>query len=110
MRTLRRLAIGTAGLALGAGTALGAAGNAQAAAPSPDGASLQGGTAPACIVRGDYTPGDLPWFSVTNECGKTMRVKIIINNGDDSGCESLDNYETMTHYFVGGRYDRTVVC
>ncbi len=113
MLTLRRLALGTSGLVLVTGAALGSAGTAQAAPATGTGpqavAAVQGGTAPACIVRGRNIPGD-PWASATNQCGKTMRIKIIIKWGDDSGCKTLANGQTMVHYFFGGHYQKTVTC
>ncbi|MBZ4320440.1 hypothetical protein [Streptomyces huiliensis] len=113
MFTSRRLAVGSAGAVLAVGTALGVTGAAQAA-PSADGgsraaASVRGGTAPACVERGRNIPGD-PWASATNKCGKTMRIKIIIKGGDDSGCKSLANGRTMVHYFITGHYQKTVTC
>lgn len=113
MLTPRRLAVGTAGAALAVGTVLGTTSVAQAT-PAVDAgsqavASALGGTAPACIERGRNIPGD-PWASATNKCGKTMRIKIIIKWGDDSGCKALANGETMVHYFFGGHYQKTVTC
>ncbi|GAA2440097.1 hypothetical protein [Streptomyces glaucus] len=113
MFTSRRLAAGTAGAVLAVGTLLGSAGSAQAApaagAEARAAAGARGGTAPACIERGRNIPGD-PWASATNRCGKTMRIKIIIKGGDDSGCKSLPNGRTMVHYFVTGHYQKTVTC
>ncbi len=113
MFTPRRLLVGSAGLALAAGAVLGSTGTAQAAPASSDApraaAAAQGGTAPACIVRGRNVPGD-PFASATNECGKPMRIKIIIKWGDDSGCKTLANGQTMVHWFATGHYQKTVTC
>ncbi|MFE2039224.1 hypothetical protein ACFXBB_39615 [Streptomyces scopuliridis] len=113
MLSPRRLAVGAAGAALAFGTAHGSTSVAQAAPAAGTGSqatvSAQGGTAPACIKRGRNIPGD-PWASATNQCGKTMRIKIIIKAGDDSGCKTLANGKAMVHYFLTGHYQKTVTC
>jgi hypothetical protein len=51
-------------------------------AVAPQAAS--GGTAPACIHR--FASNKYREVGITNECGKTMGVKVIINWGRDSPC------------------------
>ncbi|MBB2910853.1 hypothetical protein FHS43_002116 [Streptosporangium becharense] len=65
------------------------------------------GTAPACIKRWVNNSWSA---SARNDCGKNMYVKIIINNGDDSGCRGLTPGATMTHRHATGSYDKTVTC
>ncbi|OEV03926.1 hypothetical protein [Streptomyces oceani] len=100
------VAIGGAGL-LTAPTA--------SAAPSgsvaPPGSDVAG-TAPACVDR--YVTGTPNGFDVllTNNCGKTMRVKVVVNNSGDSPCYTMGAGGTRLYVYEGvlGSYDRTVVC
>jgi hypothetical protein len=71
-------------------------------------ATASGGTAPACIERSVSNADG--YATLTNLCGKTMTVKVIINNGPDSDCFSIPNNRSRTFYYLIGGYDRTVVC
>ncbi|NMI02319.1 hypothetical protein [Pseudonocardia acidicola] len=74
-----------------------------------------GGTAPACIGR---TGGSDDRFgggwseTVTNNCGKTMRVKVLGSvSWQHSACHTLAPGQSFTHtehHF--GHYYKTVVC
>ncbi|MET8540170.1 hypothetical protein ABZW03_05890 [Kitasatospora sp. NPDC004799] len=71
-----------------------------------------GGTAPACIDRSDVTNtagGGIAGY-VYNNCGRTMRVKIVIHNWRDTSCQSIPNRQSRYFHTVGGTYDRTAVC
>jgi hypothetical protein len=70
--------------------------------------AASGGTAPACIAR-DVDNAD-GFATITNNCGKTMRVNVVISAGPDSGCFTLLNYESKTVQYLIGVYDKTVVC
>jgi hypothetical protein len=52
--------------------------------------------APACMKRvvGNLPTSRLTSVFITNDCGKTMRVKVIVNRGRDSGCITLANQQT----------------
>ncbi|MBC9715744.1 beta-Ig-H3/fasciclin [Streptomyces sp. TRM66268-LWL] len=71
-----------------------------------------GGTAPACINR--YVTDTSKGFDVllTNNCGYTMSVQVVVNNAGDSKCYVLANRATALyiHESVFGTYDRTAVC
>jgi hypothetical protein len=95
-------AAGTAAAVVGGGLAL--------CAPVAHAAAT--GTAPACVDR--YVTGTPEGFDVllTNNCGRTMRVKVIVDNGGDSPCYTMANGSTrlFTYEGVFGTYDRTVTC
>ncbi|MEV6056534.1 beta-Ig-H3/fasciclin [Streptomyces sp. NPDC052107] len=71
-----------------------------------------GGTAPACIYR--MVDGTPDGFSVylSNNCGKTMRVKVIVDSGGDSPCFTMSAGSDRLWYYTGvfGQYGRTVTC
>ncbi|MEW2289341.1 beta-Ig-H3/fasciclin [Streptomyces sp. NPDC047841] len=81
------------------------------AASSPA-AYAAGGTAPACIAR--FVSGTQDGFLVglTNNCGKTMRVQVIVSYAPDSPCYTLGPGAHQSYYYEGilGLYDRTAVC
>ncbi|MEU4893401.1 hypothetical protein AB0B12_07725 [Streptomyces sp. NPDC044780] len=107
LTTKRNAIIGSAAIVL-AGV-LGGAASAQAA-PAPVAAA--GGTAPACIDRSDVTnnpDGGIAGY-VYNNCGKTMRVKVVVHSWRDTSCQSIPNKQSRYFHTVGGRYDRTAVC
>ncbi|WP_141713094.1 hypothetical protein [Streptomyces sparsogenes] len=89
--------------------ALGATAPAQAASAP---VAAAGGTAPACIDRSDVTnnpDGGISGY-VYNDCGTTMRVRIIVHSWRDTSCQSIPNKHSKYFHTVGGRYDRTAVC
>ncbi|MFC7898187.1 hypothetical protein [Streptomyces sp. NPDC057381] len=47
---------------------------------------------------------------VKNGCGKTMKVKVIVNNDYDSSCTTLRAGQYFTHSWTWGNYERTVTC
>lgn len=65
-------------------------------------------TAPACIHR--YVYPELGYVWVSNDCGKAMRVKVVINYGPDSPCYLMPKGSVFDYYWWIGRYDKTVVC
>ncbi|GAA2626986.1 hypothetical protein [Streptomyces axinellae] len=106
-----RVIAATAG-AVGALSAVALTGAAPAAAAEKaadrPAVALDGGTAPACILRTVNKKTDDA--VVTNRCGKTMRVKIIVNNGYDSSCHTLRNGKGFYYTWPWGSYARTVTC
>ncbi|MDJ1138464.1 hypothetical protein [Streptomyces iconiensis] len=97
---------------------LGGASPAQAAA-APAGAdgtaiahaAAAGGTAPACIKRSFVNNPDGGMQSWPyNNCGKTMRIRIIVKNWRDTSCQSIPNKQSRYFRTVGGSYGRTAVC
>ncbi|SDD37847.1 hypothetical protein [Actinokineospora iranica] len=70
------------------------------------------GTAPACVSRNVYaTPNGFDVF-LQNNCGGTMSVKVIVNNGGDSPCYVMGAGTSKTFIYEGvfGTYDKTVTC
>ena len=70
-----------------------------------------GGTAPACIQRSYVNNADggmQAW--PYNNCGKTMRIRIIVHHWRDTSCKSIPNNHSAYFSTVGGQYDRTAVC
>ncbi|MCZ1006257.1 beta-Ig-H3/fasciclin [Streptomyces lydicus] len=82
------------------------------AAQAAGDSAAAGGTAPACINR--MVDGTPDGFSVylSNHCGKTMRVKVIVNSGGDSSCFTMSAGSDRLWYYTGvfGQYGRTVTC
>ncbi|MER7129907.1 hypothetical protein [Streptosporangium saharense] len=66
------------------------------------------GTAPACIGRAVDKKRKIA--RVTNNCGRTTKVKVVINNGPDSSCYTLRNGQVLSFRWRLGSYDRTVTC
>ncbi|MBL1093945.1 MULTISPECIES: hypothetical protein [Streptomyces] len=81
------------------------------ATPSAVTAHARGGTAPACIERNVYNhqEGGMDAY-LRNLCGKTMRVKVIVDYWWDSGCHTMKNHTGWLYSTPGGRYRKTVVC
>ncbi|GGZ30312.1 beta-Ig-H3/fasciclin [Streptomyces poonensis] len=81
-------------------------------APTASAAPAAGGTAPACIGR--YVDGDPDGFTVLleNNCGKTMRVQVVVAYAPDSSCYTLSAGASKLYTYRGitGVYDRTAVC
>jgi hypothetical protein len=70
--------------------------------------AASGGTAPACIHR--FASNKYREVGITNECGKTMGVKVIINWGRDSPCFVLFPQSIQKFHWRFGSYARTVTC
>lgn len=81
------------------------------ASPSAVTTHAAGGTAPACIERNVYNhqEGGMDAY-LRNLCGKTMRVKVIVDYWWDSGCHTMKNHTGWLYRTPGGRYSKTVVC
>ncbi|MGW3403886.1 beta-Ig-H3/fasciclin [Streptomyces zhihengii] len=105
---LRKAAAAASGAAVAGGLLIVPAGAAQAATAQP----TAGGTAPACIGR--YVEGQVDGFfvSLSNGCGRTMRVQVVVNSAPDSPCYTLSagSYRTYTYEGILGTYARTAVC
>ncbi|MFJ2170771.1 beta-Ig-H3/fasciclin [Streptomyces griseofuscus] len=104
--TRKRLAALAATTALvGGGVAMAPA---AAAVPAASAVMASGGTAPACIHRNVFEV--LQYVKISNHCGKTMQVKVVINYGPDSSCYRMKNKSSFGYYWAYGRYGKTVVC
>ncbi|GAB3679903.1 hypothetical protein [Angustibacter aerolatus] len=68
------------------------------------------GTAPSCILRGSYNDGLFRHYTATNTCGKTMRIKIVLDNQVDSKCTSVADRRSLDYKQSGGTYARTITC
>ncbi|MGW0606404.1 beta-Ig-H3/fasciclin [Streptomyces sp. NPDC002644] len=75
-------------------------------------AAAAAGTAPACVKR--YVNPTHEGFDVhlTNDCSKTMRVRVVVDNAGDSPCYSLNPKASViyAHESITGSYERTVTC
>ncbi|MEV0438092.1 hypothetical protein AB0I84_33580 [Streptomyces spectabilis] len=95
-RRVRATAVGlTAAAVLGGGLTL-----APAASAAPQ------GTAPACVERSVSGRS----ATATNNCGRVLRVKIVVKHGPDSRCTSLKHRAWARHSWPFGSYDKTVTC
>jgi hypothetical protein len=84
----------------------GAANNAALATPM-----ASGGTAPACIHRTLSPLALVGWtVLVSNHCGKTMQVKVVVDLGPDSPCYRMGNGSWVIYTITLGHYGKTVVC
>lgn len=78
------------------------------------GPASAGGTAPACIQRNVMNyDGGAGWYAlITNNCGKTMRVKVLGSlSWQESACHTLapgGSFRHIENRF--GKYRKTVVC
>ncbi|GAA2823236.1 hypothetical protein [Nonomuraea rubra] len=98
----RRVVISLLATLTGAALVLGTGGPAAAAA--------RAGNAPGCIARvvDEQPHGLIVWLR--NECGRTMRVKVVISWGPDGPCATLANGQSREWTFKLGSYDKTVTC
>ncbi|MFJ2744942.1 hypothetical protein ACIO3O_35395 [Streptomyces sp. NPDC087440] len=106
----KRLAVATAAVALGGGLVLPATATAAPAAAvdqSASGLRIQG-TAPACVTRDVIK--QKKQVTVRNNCGTTMHVKVVINNGPDGACWTYQNGEGSTWKWKLGSYGKIVTC
>lgn len=71
-------------------------------------AAAAGGTAPACVAREVVKQDKTAW--TTNNCGKNMHIKLVINNGPDARCRTTFPGETVTWTWKVGSYGRIAVC
>ncbi|MFD0414104.1 hypothetical protein [Streptomyces sp. NPDC127108] len=106
----RKAAVGIAATAvLGGGLALAPSASAAPTASSSTARTTDvspQGTAPACVQR--RVSGRSA--TVTNYCGRTMRVKVVIKYGPDSRCFTLPPRNGVRFTWLIGRYDKTVTC
>lgn len=69
------------------------------------------GTAPACIHRELAPLVPAGWtVLVTNHCGKTMQVKVVVDLGPDSSCYRMGKGGWFLYWIKLGHYGKTVVC
>jgi hypothetical protein len=67
--------------------------------------------APSCIDRDLWDPDWTDYLQLTNYCGVTYRVKVILEHADNSGCTILSPGELEDYeWSYPGRYVRTEVC
>jgi hypothetical protein len=71
--------------------------------------------APSCIQRTLYTKPNCYGISnncvrLYNTCSTRRSVKVVIDNGPDSGCWSMGVREVRYHYYSFGSYQYTVTC
>jgi hypothetical protein len=69
-----------------------------------------GGTAPACIHR--HVHSTIGYARLSNYCGKTMYVQVLVTNGGSSPCMGLGNGKAVIWPWTSGiqSYRRTAVC
>ncbi|MER5627812.1 MULTISPECIES: hypothetical protein [unclassified Streptosporangium] len=113
---LSTLKISTAVVVASAALALAPAGAANAAPATTAGAgsasaSASAGTAPSCVKRQLVIRQGV---MLTNKCGRTMRVKVLVKRGKDSWCFTMKNNQRRFWAFVPqaafAKYERTVTC
>ncbi|MEU2602808.1 hypothetical protein ABZ669_38080 [Streptomyces hirsutus] len=105
MNARKKIAVAVAGAMACALTSLSAPAS---AAPSD---ATAGGTAPACVYRYVTGSGSTLLISITNQCGKTMRVQVVIAWDYDSDCYVIpDRKNVVVAYSGTGSYDRLAVC
>jgi hypothetical protein len=103
-----------AAAALAAVAALGLAAPAGAATaahrPAAAAAAAAGGTAPACVHR--HVHSTIGYARLSNYCGKTMYVQVLVTNGGSSPCMALGNGKAVVWPWTSGiqSYRRTAVC
>ncbi|GHH52771.1 hypothetical protein [Streptomyces candidus] len=103
----KRLAVAVAALALGGSLTVPAATATASTASSVTSVRLQG-TAPACVSRDVIK--QKKQVVVTNRCGKTMHLKVVINNGPDLKCWTYQNGEGFLWKWKLGSYGKIVTC
>lgn len=106
----RTAAVGIAAAAiLGGGLALAPSASAAPAASASTARTADvspQGTAPACVSR--TVSGRSA--TLTNYCGRTMRVKVVVKWGPDSRCFTLTHRSGVRYTWGVGSYDKTVTC
>ncbi|WP_328772508.1 hypothetical protein [Streptomyces sp. NBC_00286] len=77
-------------------------------AMAPTATAAEAGTAPACIKR-DVVKHQ-KYVTVTNNCGRTMHLKVVINNGPDKGCYTYQPSQYSRQSWSIGSYGKVVTC
>lgn len=109
---LSTLKISAAAVVVSAALALAPAGAADAAPATTAGAgSASAGTAPSCVKRQLIIRQGV---MLTNKCGRTMRVKVLVKRGKDSWCFTMKRNQRRFWAFAPqaafAKYERTVTC
>ncbi|GAA0820899.1 hypothetical protein ACFQVD_33640 [Streptosporangium amethystogenes subsp. fukuiense] len=111
---LSTLKISAAAVVVSAALALAPAGAADAAPATTAGAgsaSASAGTAPSCVKRQLIIRQGV---MLTNRCGRTMRVKVLVKRGKDSWCFTMKKNQRRFWAFAPqaafAKYERTVTC
>jgi len=71
--------------------------------------------APACIARPVHYLSVPPltegWVDLTNNCGKTMHVKVVLSLGGDTDCMTMKAGATkQVTWWLPTDYDYTITC
>ena len=66
--------------------------------------------APTCVSISVHRHWNINHVHLRNDCGYTVRVKVLIAFGPDSACEVLVPTERFTHSHLVGRFDGLVNC
>ncbi|NBM16314.1 hypothetical protein [Streptomyces sp. GC420] len=66
------------------------------------------GTAPACVQR-DVIKHE-KYVKVTNNCGRVMHLKVVIDGGPDSGCYTYQPGYSWEWNWGLGSYGKVVTC
>jgi hypothetical protein len=66
--------------------------------------------APICVSVAVHRHWNINHVHLRNDCGYTVRVKVLIAFGPDSACEVLVPTERFTHSHLVGRFDGLVNC
>ncbi|GAB2581686.1 hypothetical protein GCM10027168_13010 [Streptomyces capparidis] len=82
--------------------------SATAATTAPESAVGPQGIAPACVTR-DVVKQEKK-VTIKNNCGKTMHVKLVIDNGPDGQCWTYRHGESRLWKWKTGSYDKVVTC
>ncbi|MFB4281526.1 hypothetical protein ACBJ59_39995 [Nonomuraea sp. MTCD27] len=109
LRIVRSSLAVLAGVVTAGGLLLGAGGPASAAG-AVAGRAAAAGAAPGCVARvvDEQPHGLIVWLR--NECGRTVRVKVVISWGPDGPCATLAHGSSREWTFKVGSYDKTVTC
>ncbi|MEV0278836.1 hypothetical protein AB0I22_20970 [Streptomyces sp. NPDC050610] len=95
------------GLAL-APAATAAAYTAAAGTARESSATKIAGTAPSCVKRDVIK--HKKYVKVTNNCGRAMHLKVVIDWGPDSRCLTYQNGEQWQWHWGRGSYGKVVTC
>ncbi|MFF1925854.1 hypothetical protein ACFVW8_35465 [Streptomyces sp. NPDC058221] len=71
-------------------------------------AAAAGDTAPACVAREVVKQDKTAW--TTNNCGRNMHIKLVIDHGPDQRCWTTFPGETLKWTWKMGSYGRIAVC
>ena len=107
---MRRMLMATVVAALVA-LALAVPASARPAAPDSAAPAVKATPAPDCVDTYLDDSGYIDFLEVINNCGRNLRIKVVLANHSDKPCRSIVAYDYYDYTWkYPGRFDGLVLC